>query len=258
MLTRRNLFKSAGATALGVAMAGVTHAGIAPASDLEPREAGSLRALTMALARAPRRRHFKTVPMILTDPTDWDHHALDLVLRYRGGLRQVWDNTVLTSPWLNLMRNAMNTQVWSFRHPDFLCVSATHGSAHLALYDNYIWQRYQFRKLTKNQFTDNTFLGEPPAARANPRAYEDADGVYSPHDNSITVLQRRGAVFLACHNAVWELTMKLHKNGINPGHLRHEEMAAEFTNHLIAGVVLTPGIVGTLPELERAGFQYAK
>lgn len=52
--------------------------------------------------------------------------------------------------------------------------------------------------------------------------------------------------------------MKLHKNGIHPGHLRHDEMAAEFTNPLIAGVVLTPDIVGTLPGLERAGFPYAK
>lgn len=52
MPARRNLFKSAGATAPGVAMAGVTHAGIAPPSDLEPHEAGHLQALTMALARA--------------------------------------------------------------------------------------------------------------------------------------------------------------------------------------------------------------
>ena len=79
-----------------------------------------------------------------------------------------------------------------------------------------------------------------------------------PHDNSIIVLQRRGAVFLACHNEVWELTMGLHSKGINPDHLSHEEMAAEFPNHLIPGVVLTPGIVGTLPELQLAGYQYAK
>ena len=46
--------------------------------------------------------------------------------------------------------------------------------------------------------------------------------------------------------------------GINPDKLSHEEMAAEFTNHLIPGVVLTPGIVGTLPELEQAGFHYTK
>ncbi len=82
--------------------------------------------------------------------------------------------------------------------------------------------------------------------------------MFSPHDNSIAVLQRRGAVFLACHNEVWELTMGLLKKGINPDHLAHEQIAAEFTNHLIPGVILTPGIVGTLPELELAGFQYAK
>ena len=52
--------------------------------------------------------------------------------------------------------------------------------------------------------------------------------------------------------------MKLHKKGVNPDHLSHERMAAEFTNHLIPGVILTPGIVGTLPQLELAGFQYAK
>jgi len=33
-------------------------------------------------------------------------------------------------------------------------------------------------------------------------------------------------------------------------------MAAELTNHMIAGVVLTPGMVGTLPELQRGGFNY--
>jgi hypothetical protein len=34
-------------------------------------------------------------------------------------------------------------------------------------------------------------------------------------------------------------------------------MAAEFTNHRIPGAVLTPGIVGTLVELENAGYRYA-
>ena len=43
----------------------------------------------------------------------------------------------------------------------------------------------------------------------------------------------------------------------NPDELSHNALAAELTNHLIAGVVLTPGIVGTLPELQRAGFNYA-
>jgi hypothetical protein len=44
---------------------------------------------------------------------------------------------------------------------------------------------------------------------------------------------------------------------VNPDGLSHDALAAELTNHLVAGVVLTPGIVGTLPELQRVGFNYA-
>lgn len=258
MVTRRELFRRASASAMGVALAGGANARAFAPPDLEPPGAHSLRELTLALARAPRRRDFKTVPMILTNRGDWDSEALDLVLRYRAGPRQVWDNTSIGSPWLNLMRNAMNTQIWSFGHPNFLCVSATHGSAHLALYDTFIWDKYKLGKLTKGKAPTDKFVKEPAAAHASPRAFEDAKGVYSPHDNSIPVLQGRGAVFLACHNEIWELVMKLRKKGVNPDRLSHERMAAEFTDHLIPGVVLTPGIVGTLPELELAGFQYAK
>jgi hypothetical protein len=64
-------------------------------------------------------------------------------------------------------------------------------------------------------------------------------------------------VFLACHNAIWEFAERLIATGVNPDELTHDALAAELTNHLIAGVVLTPGITGTLPELQRGGFNYA-
>ncbi len=220
--------------------------------------AKTLRDLAKRLAATPRRRNFKTVPMILTSPDQWDNEALNEVMHYAGGPKQVWDNTDLESPWLNLMRNAMNAQIWSFRHPDFLSVSATHGSAHLALYDDYIWQKYDFSKLTKDKQNTNSFIVAPTLSSSNPDDFNNPEGPYSPHDNSITVLQKRGAVFLACHNAVWEISMKLHAKGPNPDKLTHPEMAAELTNHLIPGVILTPGIVGTIPQLELAGFQYIK
>ena len=51
---------------------------------------------------------------------------------------------------------------------------------------------------------------------------------------------------------------KLIEAGSNPDKLAHEELAAELTNHLIPGVILTPGAVGTLPELQQVGFRYAK
>ena len=64
-------------------------------------------------------------------------------------------------------------------------------------------------------------------------------------------------VFLACHNAIWEFAERLIATEVNPDKLSHGALAAELTNRLIAGVVLTPGMVGTLPELQRRGFNYA-
>ncbi len=244
---------AAGAAGM-VAARGAEAAATAMAPSLEPAGARTLAALTHKLARAPRRRDFKQVPMILTEPGQWDHEALNEILAYRGRPKQVWDNQVLGGAWLNLMRNAMNAQIWSFRHADFLCVSGTHGSAHLALYDDVIWEKYDFAMLTGGQFKSNRFAQGPDGGK--PSDYETADGLFSAKGDSIAVLQRRGAVFLACHNAIWELSGRLMARGNNPDHLSQEAMAAELTNHLIAGIVLTPGVVGTLVELQTAGFVY--
>jgi hypothetical protein len=71
-------------------------------------------------------------------------------------------------------------------------------------------------------------------------------------------LQRRGAVFLACHNAIWELSGRLIAAGSNPDKLSTDTLCAELTNHLVPDVVLTPGEVGTVVELAKAGFAYAR
>ena len=231
--------------------------GSAPADSL-PDGAATLKELSKRLEKAPRRRNFKTVPMVLTDPSQWDNKALNELLHYAGAPKQVWDNTDLEGPWLNLMRNAMNVQIWSFKHPDFLAVSATHGAAHLALYDDYIWDKYKVAKLTNDKYQTNVFIKDELAAQINPADFENPNGVFSPRGDSIAVLQKREAVFLACHNAIWELTLALYQKGVNPDRLSHAQIVAEFTNHLIPGAVLTPGIVGTLPELMLAGYQYAK
>src|SRR5258708_667529 len=233
--------------------------GMASAAEpsLLPPEAKSLEELAARLSRAPRRRDFKTVPMILNHPDQWDHAALSEVIAYRGAPKQVWDNTGIASPWLNLMRNALNAQVWAFGHPDFLAISATHGTAHLALFEPAMWEKYQLATWTGGKFQSNTLIDEQRGAAADPKDYENPEGAFSPHDNSIPALQRRGVAFLACHNAIWELAETLIAAEVNPDELSLEALAAELTNHLIAGVVLTPGMVGTLPELQRAGFNYA-
>ncbi|MGB8365296.1 MAG: transcriptional initiation protein Tat [Rhizomicrobium sp.] len=227
-------------------------------ADLIPPGARTLSELNARLAKAPRRRDFKTVPMILNDPSQWDHEALSEVMAYKGAPKQAFDNSDIAAPWLNLMRNALNGQIWSFRHPDCLVVSATHGTAHLALYDQATWEKYQLSTIAGEKFKTNTLILETAAGSADPLNYESPEGPFSSHDSTIPALQRRGVVFLACHNAMWELSEKLIAAGVNPDKLTPDAMAAEFTNHLIPDVVVTPGIVATLPELQRVGFFYNK
>ena len=256
MTSRRNALAN-----LGVAIAAIGIAGSASASPSAPlvqKGAKTLDALTTKLASFEPRRDFKTVPMILVDRAEWDADGLDAVLHYGGGPKQSWDNSDLSGPWLNVMRNTMNAQIWSFGHPDFLCVSATHGSAQLALYDDAIWEKYGLAKLAGAGVTKNSLVAAKPASSVDPTDFQNEKGAFSSAANSIQGLQRRGAVFLACHNAAWELTERLIAGGTNPDKLATGAMCAELTNHLIPGVIMTPGAVGTLVELATAGFSYAR
>src|SRR6202048_3937854 len=104
-------------SAIGLGSAGARPAAAAVEAALTPPASTLLEALKKRLVQAPRRRDFKTVPMILNNPEQWDHEALTEVLSYGPAPRQVWDNTEIGGPWLNLMRNALNSQIWSFKHP---------------------------------------------------------------------------------------------------------------------------------------------
>jgi hypothetical protein len=257
---RRHVLTTFALTAAAGAVGLASTAGTPAAAALElltPPGATDLKAIKARLARAPRRRNFKTVPMILDHPEQWDHEALTEVLAYRPAPKQVWDNTDIGGPWLNMMRNALNTQIWSFKHPDFLAVSVTHGTAQLALYDQAMWDKYQLTRLAGEAFKTNTLIIEQKAAAADVANYEDPSGPFSGEDNSIPALMRRGVVFMSCHNAIWEHAAALIKFGINPDKLAHAALAAELTNHLLGGAVLIPGAAGTLPELQQAGFYYA-
>src|SRR5271163_4363618 len=100
---RRGALKGLGAglMAAGLIAGRSAHAEVDPVLALP--SAPNLRELTVALAALPRRRDFKTVPMILDNAELWDAAALDAVLSYKGGPKQSWDHTDLSGPWLNVM-----------------------------------------------------------------------------------------------------------------------------------------------------------
>jgi hypothetical protein len=254
---RRDTFLKFGAGLIVSGLAQSDPVNAAAEATLAPSNANSLRELSRRLAGMPRRRDFKTVPMILDNPDLWDAAPIDAVLAYNSGPKQAWDNTDLAGPWLKEMRNSMNAQIWSFKAPNFLCVSATHGSAHLALFDQDMWDKYGLAKLAGGNISRNTFISAPSAVSHDDPDFQSA-GAFSRKDDNIVVLQRRGVIFMACHNAIWEFAERLVSTGHNPDHLEVASIAAELTNHLIPDVVLTPGIVATLVKLQLTGFAYSK
>jgi len=228
MFTRRGLSGlTAGIAALAASPAAAAAGGAANLSELQGR-----------LAKLPVRRDFKTVPLVLESTDTWDDAAIREVAAYRGGPRQVWDNKDLASGWTGFMRNALNGQTLSYKNRDFLTVSMTRGDARLALFDQSSWDKYGLAKLTGGKFAGNSLI---------------MAGAGDAQDPAIPVLMKRGVIFMACHNAIWAAAGRAIAAGAKGP---QEEVAADLTNHLLPGVILTPGALATLPLLQQAGFQY--
>ena len=119
--SRRTALVGFGALAVGTVALAAGPSRAATTEPIIPPGARELSELMDRLRRAPRRRDFKTVPMILDHPDFWDDEALKEIIAYRGTRKQVWDNTNLAGPWLNLMRNSINAQIFSFGHQGFSC-----------------------------------------------------------------------------------------------------------------------------------------
>ncbi|QDM16071.1 hypothetical protein FNL56_09400 [Tardiphaga sp. vice304] len=90
MIGRRTAIKTLGWGAMAISLARTDHASAAQETGtLVPSDGRQLRKLTDQLAHLPRRRDFKTVPMILTTTDQWDAAALDAVIAYPSPHKQV-------------------------------------------------------------------------------------------------------------------------------------------------------------------------
>lgn len=223
------------------------------ASSVNP--GGALAALGKRLAEAPRRRGFATVPFMVDRPELWDHEAASALTGYAGGPRQVWEATEIAAPWLNLIRESVNGQVFAHGHRDFLAIAAVHGNAHLSLFNQRAWDNYGLAANTAGKFAQNDLIVEKPGVSLSDDR-QTLDGFYGPSNNNIVSLQRRGVVFVACHDSVHAIARGLRgKRGAGDD---ADIIAADLTNNLIPDAVLVPSVVAFLAELQSSGFSYAK
>jgi intracellular sulfur oxidation DsrE/DsrF family protein len=255
--SRRALFQTLGGAA---ALAATVNLAPARAAQAMPAAAsiggGRLVALGRQLAAAPRRRGFASVPFMIDRADLWDNEAAAALLSYGGGPRQVWENTEIAAPWLNLMREAVNGQVFAHGHPDFVAVAAVHGTAHLALFTQPMWDKYDLAASTGGKFARNELAVEKPGVSPSDDR-QNVSGFYGPTNNNIISLQRRGVVFVACHDSVHAIARGLAAKA-GAASADPDLIAADLTNNLVQGAVLVPSVVAFLVELQHAGYTYAK
>ncbi len=252
--TRRSALRglAQGTIALSVTAALASRADAAP--DLPSQV--TLADLNYTLAAIPRRRGFKTVPLVVHDKQFWDHEAADALLAYNKHPRQMWEVTELAGPWLNLMQEAVNGQVFAFGHKNFLAVAAVHGPAHLSLFTQAAWDKYKFAAKTGGKLASNTLITERPGVSPGDDL-QNLDGFYGPSNANIVTLQQRGMVFVACHDSIHAISRDLHKSA-ERSEVSADEIAADLTNSLVPGAVLVPSVVAFIAELQRTGYSYAK
>lgn len=253
MLRRKLLTAlSAGMTvpALGALTGSAFAAPVSPVPE-PPSPQESLPALSRQLQMLPRRRQFTTLPRLLDHPDLWDDVAFEALRAYRSNERMIGTGTSLSGNWPVEAQNLLNSEIFSFGHPDALLVMALWGEAQLALYDATAWARFDLARLVTS---GQSVLPLKQSATGSSRHHQDEQGAYGAAGRGIPALEARGVVFLACHNAVWAHAGRLLALGAVPGNPTQEQLAAELTNRLDPRAIVTPSALGALAELQRVGF----
>ncbi|NVN01568.1 MULTISPECIES: transcriptional initiation protein Tat [Asaia] len=246
-LDRRKLILAAASLGMAAPVSGLAATVLPPT----PAPQNGLSDLSRLLASLPRRRQFTTVPRLLDHPDLWDDVAFDALLAYRGQQKMIGTGTSLAGNWPSEAQNLLNSEIFSFVHPDALLVMALWGEAQLALYNEAAWSHFDLARLVAPGQTASP-LHQTPAGTS--RHHQDEQGAYGAAGRSIPALQARGVVFLACHNAIWAHAGRLIALGAGPAGLSQEQLAAELTNALDPRAIVTPSALGALAELQRAGF----
>jgi intracellular sulfur oxidation DsrE/DsrF family protein len=111
-----------------------------------------------------------------------------------------------------------------------------------------MWEKYHFGEVLKENGAD-----KQPLTRN--MFYRPAAGdplAYGFLDSSIESLQKRGARFILCNNALSFWVARIaEKTGGNK-----DEIRADLLDHFVPGVVLVPGMVVAINKAQEHGFSY--
>jgi hypothetical protein len=187
-----------------------------------------------------------------------DFHAL---LHVPRRIKQVFDASAINAGrFLNNVRNSMNGLHFGSGVPveDIQLVCAMRGTANMANYDDYAWQKYRLGEWTK---VDDPKTGRPAvrnifySAKTGPAGHyasEDPsseDSLYQ--DASMQALQGRSVRFLSCHSSTEEQVRGFAKEFALAQD--REEIVKDMLAHTVPGVLVVASAAAALALLQCEG-----
>jgi len=197
-------------------------------------------------------------------PTDPIYHfdEYEAIVNRDVTIRQVYEWPNIANPIIfGNVSNGLNGFQFAYglAPQQIQAVVQAYASANLAMYDDSAWSTYRLgeafnvkdpassQPATRNQWypSKNPVASPPPTDRSN--AY------YS--DTSIEGLQRRGVLFLVCHQTIRAHAGQLASSEQNTEKLSADDIREDLQSHLIPGGLLIPAAVGELVRLQDKGYR---
>jgi hypothetical protein len=223
--------------------------------------AGTAAAGVAALGRFPKAASAHDLT-----PTDPQYHfaEYEAIVNRDVKFRQLWQWREIVNPIINFnIANALNAAEFSYGVPagQFQVVVQAYHAANNALYDDHLWAKYRLGEAfgvmdpaMSKPAIRNIFYKSPlasPPAQLGVRA----DPYYA--DSSIEGLQRRGVLYLVCHNSVHGHALQAVAGGRNPDNQTAAEIVGEIVAHLVPGSIMIPAGVFELVRLQDKGYRLA-
>jgi hypothetical protein len=204
---------------------------------------------------------------IVWTENQWKFPEFDPILHSKRSIRLVAEcNVIEDGEVFGAVRNALNAMHYGFGVPvaQIQVVTALHGAANLMNYDDYIWQKYKVGEWfkvddpeTKKPAVRNFFYPSKAGATLHYTSTDPSNPNSEEMDSSIQGLQARGVTFLSCHMATEaqaRMLIKRFQLTAQPEEIVHEMLA-----HTLPGVIVVPGVVGTVTMLQSVGhYSYLK
>ncbi len=202
---------------------------------------------------------------IVWTENQWKLPDFDPILHSKRKVRLVVEcNVIAEGEVLGATRNALNAMHYGFGVPmnEIQVAAALHGPANLLNYDDFIWEKYKVGEWLK---VEDPETGKPavrniyfPSKSGLHYTSTDPNNPGSAEmDASVQGLQARGVTFLSCHMATEaQARVLIHRFNLTA---KPEEIVHEMLAHTVPGVIVVPGVVGTVTMLQSVGhFSYLK